>query len=408
MKLNINNIIIFILTLLIILSINSIYYNIYTVFFKNTILIVSIIFLFYQITHNKNGRNIFLNSFIKLVLILLFMVIFIAISGYNYDFIYLFFILFPILFFAFSLASKETMNNFFVIFSNITVLLSILSLIFYFAFSVFKISTPTNYVSIVWGTEHYINSFFNLYFETQVQYFNGYAFCRNTGIFTEAPMYSLVLSLALGFEILINKNIRNRKNSFIIIILILTIISTFSVTGIISMFIILFLNYILYNKDNKKVKTFKLFFVPVLFFALLFILNNIFQSKMNTASYRVRIDDYVSGYKAWMDSPIFGNGINSINTLKYANFSERTSNGVANSLIMVLSKGGVYLLAFYIIPLIITIKAKCKTNKKELILCILIVFLFSSTIFHFSPLIITLLAIGYANSNVKFKEGVKI
>ena len=82
-------------------------------------------------------------------------------------------------------------------FVKIILIFAIVSLIFWTFGSILKVVHPTNVVINNWNGGLPTPSYFNLYFETQGIHFFGTTIIRNSGMFAEAPMWSLMLSSAL-------------------------------------------------------------------------------------------------------------------------------------------------------------------------------------------------------------------
>ena len=137
--------------------------------------------------------------------------------------------------------------------SNIVVIIAAISLIIFVSSSVIKIVTPN--VSIVVernGLQQIIKGYFNFYYESQKEVAFGIDMYRNTSIFYEAPKYSLILCIALFYEMFFRENCK--KNN--IIILIMTILTTFSMNGIILMTILVVIKLMMKLEGFFKSKIF--------------------------------------------------------------------------------------------------------------------------------------------------------
>lgn len=393
----------YIIAFLLILGTNTIYFSTIKINFHINILTALFIIIYFfnkYIFDTKwkkmleNITNIFKKNYGIIIAIYLFLTIFALFNNINNkNFISLYFVILPILIVIY----KENIN----IISNImnkivkiTVVLSLISLVCYFTIDVLHIVNYTGKVDIAWDSKS-VNSFLNIYFNTQKYSFNNYTITRNTGIFTEAPMYSLVLIIALAYLELFTKNTNNIN--ILRTILIITILTTFSTTGYISMLLIyLFklINQINKNTKNKKKIILGIVLSMIIFSILSFILLN---NRLKTASGSIRIDDYISSYKAWINNDIiFGVGYrNEDEIIKYMSGFRNYNHGLSNSFMVVLAEGGLYLLSLYIVPLILcnyfAIKQK-KYNINEFSCIIFLLFL--TTIFFHSSLMMNILAIG--------------
>ena len=126
---------------------------------------------------------------------------------------------------------------------------------------------------------------------------------RNTSIFYEAPKYSLILCIALFYEMFFRENCK--KNN--IIILIMTILTTFSLVVI---------KLMMKLEGFFKSKILMVICLIILVFTIGRFINNMLEIKSSTTSYSDRIDDYVAGYKAWMENPLIGNGYGNNEVIK--------------------------------------------------------------------------------------------
>ena len=276
--------------------------------------------------------------------------------------------------------------------SNIVVIIAAISLIIFVSSSVIKIVTPN--VSIVVernGLHQIIKGYFNFYYESQKEVAFGIDMYRNTSIFYEAPKYSLILCIALFYEMFFRENCK--KNN--IIILIMTILTTFSMNGIILMTILVVIKLMMKLEGFFKSKILMVICLIILVFTIGRFINNMLEIKSSTTSYSDRIDDYVAGYKAWMENPLIGNGYGNNEVIKKYMSSFRKNNiGFSNSIFRVLAQGGVYLFSLYIIPCFICLFRGIKQrNKIQCLLSFLFIFLFITTSFPYNYIAIYLVSI---------------
>lgn len=252
-------------------------------------------------------------------------------------------------------ASKYSINKLFEIYANIMIVLAIISLVFWIFGSVFNFVSPISKIAFYWGKDRVANNYYYLYFEWQndAKIFNTQIY-RNTGLFTEAPMYSLHLSVAFLFDYLILK----RRNKYRMLVYILTIISTVSVTGILLVFATLFLEKTFMHCNDLMTKgKVKISFLiwPVICCALFVVGSSLLISKLQSASGSSRVEDYVAGFRGWMDNPLFGAGYGDITArMKYMSAARisRAENGFTNSPMTVLCEGGIYFFSCYLVSFI--------------------------------------------------------
>ena len=141
----------------------------------------------------------------------------------------------------------------------------------------------------------------------------------------------------------------------------------------------------------------------ILITLIAFILLN---EKLNfdSGSSSIRLDDYEVGFSAWLDHPIWGLGINSTYLLKQYMGNWRTFNtGFSNSLMDLLSGGGLYLTIGYIFCFIRGIFASVKLrNWDKLLFILFVIYLFVLTIFTYSYILIFMLIWFAFSTNTSF------
>jgi len=298
---------------------------------------------------------------------------------------YLYFgLIFPLFIIYYYQKDKDSIEELLKKFKNIILVLAVISLVIYIIGPLTNIVQPTGTLYSFWSNTQ-VKSYWNLHFLTQYSDEFGIIINKNTSIFTEAPMYSLLLTIALLIETLLENN-TNKKKEWIFII---TIITTLSITGIISICLIYFLKYMFLTKNNS----FKILLIPLVIFVIVFIIWQIMMRKMNTYSYSKRFTDIIVCLKTWLSNPILGSGF----TNESVQISFDGMNGAfSNSFFSVLAKGGIYFSVIYILPWIRLLKCAIKyDNKKILIMLIIFMFLFSITLFYYTFLIFKFLAISY-------------
>ena len=400
----VNTLLEYIIALLIVLNANSVYSHLANIDFHFNILILIflIIYIIFRFFTTKDKSKIKIKIFYKYFFIYVAYMVIFAIFNKVRDksFINNFLLIFPIFVFIF-LNFKDTIKNIFAKIVDVVVIISIVSLVLYFLFSVIKAFDLKQSVVIDWGNVYKIKSFYHIYFETQSFHGFGLNICRNTGIFVEAPMYSLILTIALAMESFIIK----RKKMFIYLILSFSVLTTFSTTGIIAMSLIYVLNFIsiLVKKQKISKKAKRIMFIIggiLITISLIY-----FIQRINTESGSIRLDDYKASFKAWLDYPIFGNGYLNSDCIKAYMSSFRIHNmGLSNSFAVLLAQCGIYLFIFYLIPLIYLGKKWIDNKEYEyLFFSLVIVLLFITTIFMYKPIMILIMASGY--SQIIKKEG---
>ena len=275
-------------------------------------------------------------------------------------------------------------------FVNVTVILCTISLFIWFLSSVIGVLRPNITIQTLWGNINNFKGYYYIHFDTQdVWWITGKPLIRNTGIFTEGPMYAVIIVIAQVFHDLISKE-ESRKHLLKTVILSTTMITTMSATGIICTVIILFLA----NRDKilgllgKKNKFILGALAAILIIAALPILSSLAGSKSETGSAIHRSTDISNGIKVFANSPLIGKGVN------HERPNESKSNdgyGYSNAIIPILTDGGVVLLAIYIFPVIILLSnKKHKENKDVYVAIIYLLILFTTQITYRLSLILLL------------------
>jgi len=280
-------------------------------------------------------------------------------------------------------------------FENVVILLSMISLILWLAGSVFNIIKYNIELPVTWNNGELYQGYFGLVYQFKNQYeiipYVNIKIFRNIGIFTESPMYNVVLVIALYVELFL----KNRSNRVITILLVVTIMSTFGTLGILLMLGGLYLKTML-GLSTKKGKVIGFFFSVVLAASVLILVIN----KMLNApgSYYVHLDDYIAGFKAWQTSPIVGTGYNNYDVIQSFMNPNRGGNiGTSNSLTDIMAQGGILCLSIYMIPFLSLFK-QYKSNIKTICWSLAPLGLFMVTIYHYAYLLIFFLAFCLANS----------
>ena len=286
---------------------------------------------------------------------------------------------------------------------KIVTLLAIISLMFWIFGSLFNIIKPTGTIKFVWGKPYSIGqSYFYIHFNSPGQtawswgLFNSTVY-RNTGIFTEAPMYSFVLATALLFNMWLPRNKENIRNE---IILVIATVTTFFFFFIICALLILIYRFLEYTKKIKSSKNKKIIYIATTIFIIggLFFSYTTIQRKMSVASTQNRILDLKNGFSNFLNNPIIGNGINSP---KPSESNPEIGYGYSNAIIPILNDGGIILFGMYFLPFAIFCHWM-NNNKIKKILTILIGAIFMFTILiQYRLLFILYLSLGFSLINFK-------
>lgn len=268
------------------------------------IMLVAFNFIFKMIEWKRMAK-----SLLALCFFYLFFTIYLMVNVFETrSYILTFMICFTFLFIYYATNKNENVAKGMLIkYENIILIISIVSLIFYVLSSTLKLIESTNIVQTNWGDKR-IYSYYNVYFETQIDYFNGIKIVRNSAIFIESPMFAVNLVIALLVEMFVKNEHKKSK----IIVLAISIITSTSLVGILGMLVILLISFIRNKKVNSISQFFKIIAFPIIVVSILmlslYLLQNKVDNNTTTASLSLRLDDYKAQFKAWEDRPILGNG----------------------------------------------------------------------------------------------------
>lgn len=263
---------------------------------------------------------------------------------------------------------------------NIVVVISAISLFFWFFASLLKLVYPTGSVVSTWGAvPNILPKYYNLYFETQNTRLMGESFIRNSGIFTEAPAYAFTLSLAFLSELLLKQT----KSYFKILILAITLFSTLTSTGFLILFLTMMAIGIAYLTSNQSLVSIMSILVIFIVGLIITLPNiwNLISDKSGTLSTAIRADDYIAGIKSWLTAPLLGHGflnmaalspfMNTAIRVEYSLHGSVVNTGIANGWTSILSDGGLTLVLYYSFLLLFPIINGKQKKVKIFFFCLL-------------------------------------
>ncbi len=305
--------------------------------------------------------------------------------------IFMFFL--PLTLIFYSNLSKSEFKQLLNKFVNVVVVLSLISLIIWFLSSIIPIFKPNGSLKVVWGHPYSIfESIYYIHFNYQVVYWiTGNPIMRNTGIFTEGPMYAVILIIALIFNDLIYYD-NSRKSLKKTLIIFVTLISTMSTTGLVCAILIMLFN--LKNYISILPKSIKPLLICLIGFAILVsvpIGYNLLDKKMSTGSAIHRNMDLKNGLNAFLNNPIIGNGISH---QRGTEEDYEVGYGYSNTIIPVITDGGILLGIIYLLPMILLgIKSIIKKNYNNLMLLIIYMIILLTTLIQYRLITMTLISI---------------
>lgn len=247
---------------------------------------------------------------------------------------------------------------------------------------------------IRWGNSTWRNYCFFFWLNADVEVL-GFEIKRNLGIFTEPPMHSLNLSLALLFQMFMLP----KKNHWKVLLLAVTIVSAMSSTGLLLLIFLAFYFVLYYEsisgkRKEKQAMWFRIrayIVVAVLVYGALLLRMVTINDVGGTIT--VRMEDYVAGIQAWLDSPLTGHGFKNDAPI-FDHFIRTTNFGISNSPVSVLCGGGLLLAAVYIVPFVLYMRKMIRNHAhKGMMFGILFAYLFLTTIFPYTFVISLILAL---------------
>lgn len=312
---------------------------------------------------------------------------------------YLIFFPFLILYFGMLRGKMEDVNLLKCI-VNIMVALAIISLFFWIFGSVLGVIKPNTSINYVWGGNKTSKGYYFLSYITQHYNFSeiglpSFDIIRNTGIFTEAPMYNITLCIALLIEMFLFRKSKSKKAK----ILVITIISTFSTMGIFILISLFAVRWIINNSNSKIVRMMKLTIFPIIVIISISTIIYFFASKSSSISWRGHSGDFIAGFLAWKDKPLFGHGYGNYDALLNYYTGDLlklriVNNGFSNSITYLLAQCGLWMFLVYYIPLLAELFKQIKTRDiNKFIFVGYIIALYSVVIVTYQNIIIMILAI---------------
>lgn len=290
-------------------------------------------------------------------------------------------------------------------YSNIIIVIASAGLIIWLLGPVMGILHTTKTVYTTWtgsGTPMAIESYYGVFFNRQTLASLLGVNYRNSVIFTEAPMASFHFSVAMLVELFA----KEKANRFKVLILILSILSTFAMSGYIFIICILFAKLIISRPKQKAIRYVKWFSLPLLLLIVSMISLDIAVQKLGTDSGSVRLDDFVVGFNAWKDNPLFGAGIGNDKYIQSYMNSRRTFNtGFSNSIFQILAHGGLYLGLLYLFPIVCGMKRSIKSKSISMMVFIMaVIYLVTFTVFSYQYLLFYLLIFIWKSNGITRKS----
>lgn len=188
--------------------------------------------------------------------------------------------------------------------------------------------------------------YFHLLYVVQSADLGGHVIVRNTGIFTEAPMYSYMLCVAILGDCL-----SKRPHPVCRFIFALSILTALSTTGYIFLILIGCTDLVRVTRKlevHRRVLAWMA--IAIVTILAIYVVVMLLGTKIDSSSGSTRIDDFRAGYLAWISSPILGYGFTNGSVVQNFYSAFRMNNlGFSNSLMDVLVRGGILYLSVFVV-----------------------------------------------------------
>ena len=368
MKIKLSQVVTYLFLLFVILNTNSVYlWEINANFYLSELAVVFEILLFFCLSgKSKISKRITTAVLKSLFLYFLIAIIYFVMkvdSSQFVGYIMRFILFIPLAVLLFTLYFPQNLDNKLLLrFSNLVVAFAVVSLVFWLLGTNLGILKPTNEISVRWASGRTLvntyKSYFGLYFEWQKIDISGIVVYRNCSVFSEAPMYAIVLVIALLCELFIRQKLDRTK----IIILSLAIFSTLTTMGILCMLIAFFFKYYESAIHGKKIN-WKTFLLPAVVLVVILVSLYLIQQKQETSSWINRVNSWAASWRVFMSNPLSGDGyLNTSRVVALTTDIYGNTSGTSNSFALILAQGGLMLGYIYFYPII---KSIIKSLRKK-------------------------------------------
>ncbi len=253
-------------------------------------------------------------------------------------------------------------------YADILSVVAIVTVFFWLFGALLGIIPNTGYVYTNWETvfSPKVPTWFHMFYTTQRSEMFGLDIMRNTALFTEAPMAAFHFSLAL----IINMFLKGGKK-WQQIALTTALLTTLSVTAYMLLLFAYLAKFLITRSKNHIIRFIKIVIVPAVGVIAGIVAIYLISTKLESGSGSSRMDDFRMGFELWAQNPIFGYGYKSADVAHV---------GYSNSVIPILTQGGIFFAVFYLINFGIGIyQAAIRKNINQLIFIGLFLFLFVIT-----------------------------
>lgn len=318
------------------------------------------------------------------------------------------YVLFAVCMFVAFYQNTKLIKDLIRIFTNIMLIICIISLIFYFLSTILHIIPSSGDFTVNWGSVHNITNYFGIYFESSRGSLFGY---ENSAIFTESPVFDALICTATTFHLFYIEEKPSKGKSIIFYLSILTTFGTMGYIYILLSFVGILYIHALNKKTNKHNKLILICaLLAVLPFASVVVLWILWRKSQTGYSFLLRSDDLMIALRVLKEHPILGVGFGDNNYFSiYANQNRihwsATGGGQSSDFAYLIASGGSYFMLFYITSLWKGIKqTSASGNNIVLFLLILYILLISRIGATLLMLSIVFCSAVYIFENNKWRE----
>lgn len=214
---------------------------------------------------------------------------------------------------------------------------------------------------------------------------------RNTGIFPEAPMFSFVLTCAFTLELCLSE----RPRAWVLAMLTFFVATSVSTTGLLVVIAGIVGGYYVRLQQRGTGVSLRTFVLIGFILVAALVAFQLLDAKLASSSGSTRSDDYVAGFKAWLDSPVVGHGFGGYESIaRYFSLFRGNNTGFSNSPMHILALGGLVLFTVFLMGLIGLFLGE---GLKSKLLALLFALMFILTIISSLPLCALFISLGVTN-----------
>lgn len=308
-------------------------------------------------------------------------------------------VLLCIIFMYYVLIESDSMPKLLIAYRNVIFIIAAISIFMWLFCCILRFIPVTSIETVYWGKAAQVQSYFMVQFESEYLYLFGQKIICNRSFFVERAFAAFAFLIGGIYELFIEKE----QSKVRLIVLFMAIITTFSMTGIITTIFTVVIYYAIQKGNFTIYRILKWFIFPIMLSVSIILISYLLNEKISQGrSVNIRLADIQNGIIAWKTSPIFGYGYSNADTID-ATFNT----GYSNSISMILTRGGIWILLLYILAFFKGIYAAVKRkNLKELAFIIVFIIPLSATAIAFTDIVFYLLSflgcgmINMANSEI--------